>query len=477
MSTLTRLLTLPLVALSLAAVAQTRPPAPSSLSYLRGKAGLGPWDLWKTEPLRRRLLALLGPTEFKALQFNMNPASSMELTGNILSSIGNGEHMGTVEEGALIVDLDRDIAEVLILHDGKTVRAWAERNQFVPLPPSIQDRVKDWPQPMVRQALASLQQSSSAAAQPSAARPAASQPGPAHASSTLDDIASVFGGGDAHPSSPAPAAARTGAAPTATSLAPSGGQLDALGRQLEVSGLKIGMPAAQAAATAASLLPKALPRVTQFSLTDLPGFVMTSGANYFQINGSHASENIVLGYTLSPKLAALWGLERKVEYPEDELPSVSATIAALRAKYGPESSYTENPIVHERTLIWLRDGSGNPVPKGQAAIIAEACGHLGVATQSSQTDITNGWEHTIPNQVDCSPYTFLNATLVEWESTRHDSQGRFKPAGLLFSLKEDLICYPLRRASYEATTAVVEAARHKREADELKKAKARSAPL
>lgn len=454
-----------------AQVRKATAPSAGTLGYLRTKAGAGPWTLWKTEPLHRRLLALLGPQEFEALQLNMDPAEPVAINNGILTSVGIQAHMGTEEEGAIIIDLNRDIAEVLILHDGKTVRAWAERNQFVPPPSDVYDRIKLWPQPMLRQALAGLEKASSTSAGITA------QNAPQHNSgSVLDDINAVFDGGSGQAPASSAAASRAGSSAAVPHAASARNLPEAMGQQFEVSGLRIGMPAAQAAGVAARLVPKGTPRITQFSLTELPGFVMTSGANYFDGN-SREHQSITLGYTLSPKQAMVWGIERRVEYDEDALPSISATIAALRTKYGPESAYGENSIVHERTLIWLRDANGNPVPKNQAGIVADACAHLGLATQSTQTDITNGWDSTVPNQMDCSPYTFLNATLIEWESTRHDSHGRFKPAGLLLSLQEDVMSYPLRRANYETTIAVAEAARRKRESDEVNKARNKSAPL
>ncbi|MDE1175709.1 MAG: hypothetical protein PW789_03800 [Edaphobacter sp.] len=132
-----------------------------SLSSLRARAGDGPWDLWKTEPLHRRLLALLGKDEFEALRLNMDPAEPMAISNGIMSSIGLREHMGTEEEGALIIDLDHDVLEVLILHDGKTVSAWAEHNQYIPLPAKLLEQIQQrWPQPALKQALMKLQQTS-----------------------------------------------------------------------------------------------------------------------------------------------------------------------------------------------------------------------------------------------------------------------------------------------------------------------------
>lgn len=140
---------------------QSSPARANSLGYLRAKAGVGPWTLWKSEPLRSRLIALLGPEEFTALQSNMDPAEPMTISNGIMSSIGNRAHMGTEEEGALIIDLNRDVAEVLMLHDGKVIRGWAERNQYVPLPSSVLQRMQNWPQASLKQALANLQQAAS----------------------------------------------------------------------------------------------------------------------------------------------------------------------------------------------------------------------------------------------------------------------------------------------------------------------------
>lgn len=129
----------------------------NSLAYLRKMQGVGPWDLWKTQPIRRRLIALIGAKEFEALQTSMNPAEPLKLEGSLMYSVGLQEHMGGEEEGALIVDLDRDVMEVLLLHGGNRVLAWSEGGQIA-LPANMTERLKaTWPQPQLRRALAALQ--------------------------------------------------------------------------------------------------------------------------------------------------------------------------------------------------------------------------------------------------------------------------------------------------------------------------------
>lgn len=433
---------------------------PKTLAYLRGKIGAEPWDLWKTQPLRGRLIALLGKTAWEDLQIRMDPAEPLTNTGGILSTAGNMEHMGTVEEGVLVVDPSRDVAEVLMLRDGKTVRAWAEKNQYIPLPTPVLERIANWPQDALKRALASLQTNPGPAAQNMVQPPAA----PLRQGSALDDIQAALGdGGRSKPVAPA------GAAKGAFSQTKA-----KIGAALEVYGLQLGMPATQAQSIVMRLDSRMQATTTdQFVLTDLPGLVLTSGVNYFAGN-NRANQSYSLAFTLSPKLASVWGIRRAVNFDEDALPSISATITSLQNKYGPESIREKDDIMLTKSLIWILDADGNGIPRNQAAIISQACAHIGVDAGNSKADVVSGWMST---QIDCSNYSFLNATLSEWQPTRRDSAGRLKPPGLLYSLVEQAMSYPLRRASYEATTLAVDRARNEREQKEKAKASQHAAPI
>jgi|GEM_PF-1672489 len=145
--------------LSAVAQAQTKP-----LAYLLKRVGQSPYDLWKTQPLQRRLAALLGPVEYKAFLGNLNPATDLTLQEGILYVTGNAPHRGTEEEAVLLIDPEKDSIEVFLLHKGSTVRGWAENNRIVAIPKDVQETLNRWPKAQLVQALASMRQSASSAA-------------------------------------------------------------------------------------------------------------------------------------------------------------------------------------------------------------------------------------------------------------------------------------------------------------------------
>src|SRR4051794_19628293 len=83
-----------LTAARLTAAAQSaRSSTGNSLAYLQKHVGQEPYNLWKTQPLQRRLMALLGP-EYKNLIANLDPASELEEQNDVLHTEGNAPHRG-----------------------------------------------------------------------------------------------------------------------------------------------------------------------------------------------------------------------------------------------------------------------------------------------------------------------------------------------------------------------------------------------
>jgi len=128
------------------------------LAYLRSHIGQDPYALWKTQPLQRRLSALLGPAEYKSFIGNLDPATDLAEQQGILHVAGNAPHRGGEEEAILLVDVENDTIEVFIRHKTTIVRAWAENNRLVLLPRDVITRLKSWPSASLTQALAGLQQ-------------------------------------------------------------------------------------------------------------------------------------------------------------------------------------------------------------------------------------------------------------------------------------------------------------------------------
>ncbi|MEG9437767.1 hypothetical protein JAO29_16580 [Edaphobacter sp. HDX4] len=145
--------------------AQTQARQPLSakpLAYLQKQLGQEPYDLLKSQPLQRRLIALLGP-EYKSLVANLNPATELEEENGVLHTEGNAPHRGGEEEAILLIDIENDTIEVFLRHKETTVLAWAEHGRTVALPHEAMDRMKRWPQAAVVKALGDLQRSSARA--------------------------------------------------------------------------------------------------------------------------------------------------------------------------------------------------------------------------------------------------------------------------------------------------------------------------
>jgi hypothetical protein len=139
------------------AAAQARP-----LSNLKPWVGKSPYFLWKTsEPLHRRLVALLGP-EYPIFAANLDPATDLAEENGVLHLGGNAPHHGGSEEAILIVDVPNDTIEVLLLHKDTIVHAFAENNRIVALPTEAKERMKHWPAAGVVQALNGLKRAASA---------------------------------------------------------------------------------------------------------------------------------------------------------------------------------------------------------------------------------------------------------------------------------------------------------------------------
>ena len=160
----------PVLALLLSAsaltVAQPQPATTAKpLAYLRKHVGEGPYGIWKTQPLHRRLVALLGP-EYQSLVGNLDPATDLAEQNGILHTEGNAPHRGGEEEAVLLVDVDNDTIEVFLRHKETIVRAWAENHRTVIIPHDAMGAMKNWPRSALAQALAGLLQASRSSDRP-----------------------------------------------------------------------------------------------------------------------------------------------------------------------------------------------------------------------------------------------------------------------------------------------------------------------
>ena len=142
--------------------APATPESAQSLAYLSKRVGENPYSLLKTQPLRRRLMALLGP-EFPTFLGNLDPATDLAEQNGILHIEGNAPHHGGEEEAVLLIDVPNDTLEVFIRHKTTIVKGWAENKRSVVIPHDVMGFMKEWPRQQLAEALARIVQASRAA--------------------------------------------------------------------------------------------------------------------------------------------------------------------------------------------------------------------------------------------------------------------------------------------------------------------------
>jgi hypothetical protein len=125
-------------------VAAAHPVAdPASLDYLRKHIGDDSWGLFETQPLGRRMRALLGPEYPRFIQ-NMGVSTPLADDHGVLYICGNAPHNGGTEDAVLLINDRQNRIEVIVLHDGKFVRAWAEGNRAITIPAGPHECLANW---------------------------------------------------------------------------------------------------------------------------------------------------------------------------------------------------------------------------------------------------------------------------------------------------------------------------------------------
>jgi hypothetical protein len=126
------------------ASASEAPAPPANLATLRAQVGMYPSDihLFDTDPLRSRLLALLG-TRYTTFLANFGTQGPLSAEGDVLYAIGNKPHAGGDSQAILLIDLSRDLIHVRIL-DELEMAEYRERDEEIPLPPDVETTISNW---------------------------------------------------------------------------------------------------------------------------------------------------------------------------------------------------------------------------------------------------------------------------------------------------------------------------------------------
>jgi len=117
--------------------------SPATIAYISKYAGKYPSDvkLWTTQPLNRRLHALL-KTQYAALIHNMEVNNPIEKADIVLYTMGNKTHGGGTDDAWFVVDPKKDITNVFLRADSK-LKIYKERNISLPLPKEVKEWLKD----------------------------------------------------------------------------------------------------------------------------------------------------------------------------------------------------------------------------------------------------------------------------------------------------------------------------------------------
>jgi hypothetical protein len=230
--------------------------------------------------------------------------------------------------------------------------------------------------------------------------------------------------------------------------------MKALYQKLDVGGVQLGMTS-QAAQTALQSRNRALVKgqVQPFVFTDLPKTDFTSHDVYNATQPQY--EVVTLGLTLQPMQPQVEAIGRETRYEIEHQPTGENTVAALQAKYGPETTRTDSVIMHTISLQWIFDGEGNQIPKSQAKkfvdrFLSNSCpmtfqepgsGYIG-------RGLRPGWD------ANCAPYTILKAEL-NLTLAAHDTHGRSLPPGLVRTMGVSLVSLPLFTKTVETTRKMV----------------------
>jgi hypothetical protein len=144
-----------------------------------------------------------------------------------------------------------------------------------------------------------------------------------------------------------------------------------IGPNLDIAGIKIGMGMKEALAALKAENPHFEIIMSSQPVEGFSEPLQPIAIARHQITPDNDGEIITLALTTPPGRAAVWGIKRDTTYRSRNQPSTENTLAALRAKYGPENI----PPLDGRTqfMEWVFDDKGKLLPADQARQLWMSC--------------------------------------------------------------------------------------------------------
>lgn len=229
----------------------------------------------------------------------------------------------------------------------------------------------------------------------------------------------------------------------------------ALFHKLDIGGVQMGMTPQEARA----IIHHRYPSLTEsqerpYVFNDLPNTEFTPEL-VFPAPGSN-NGTMRVGLTLQPMQPEVLSISRSTEYEPGHAPTADNTVAALRAKYGPETKRDDTPLMDTISLLWVFDGAGNQVSSSDVERFLGSCPRTYVAPSAgyvSSPDTKKVWS------ANCRSSTLLLATIKTYAGNLTNSQGQSLPQGLVWKMGVDTICYPLFMKTTDEARAMVLAAK------------------
>jgi hypothetical protein len=237
---------------------------------------------------------------------------------------------------------------------------------------------------------------------------------------------------------------------------------------VDVVGIKLGMPMAEAMAAIKADNPKLSVQTQTMVLEGFEQPFATAIVASQPTESGKDGEEITLLLTTPPSHQVVWGIQRTYHYGPQSMPSLDNTLAGLRRKYGAENAFLldTDPRNLTKTIAWAYDTSGKPAGAAQGKPLYLACDAY-LANHFSPIALNNDL-HGMASPPQCNSIILAKAVVL-------GGQG---PAGapvvgnLIFQVTNGA----MYRASVDATRGVAMAAARAREEKQSEKIDQRGAP-
>jgi hypothetical protein len=237
---------------------------------------------------------------------------------------------------------------------------------------------------------------------------------------------------------------------------------------LDVVGIKLGMPVKTAIATMKATNSRLTVQEDTFQLEGFDQVVLSSLRATVSTEPGKDTESFDLAFTMPPSAQVVWGIRRTYNYATQNMPATNLTMAALRKKYGPENIPPDPDSRNlNKTLVWVLDAQGRPVAPARAHSLYMAC-DAPLSNVFGVVGISNDL-HGVRMPAECDSVVMVRANV---QSTSTSVPGSIVVGALIVQVANG----PAFRASIEATRKVIMAAVNERENKQKQEVNKRGAP-